>query len=338
MTIQEEPSMSDSAGARPLPDYDSLPEAGGGARSGWGLFGSEDNVGLLNLQTSQVVAEAARLVRSGRVFPLDLPVDFFGPADSPTGRGAPVHNVRGFRDVTFDDRLDGFFPQGATQWDALAHVGFEPGAFYNGVTPEQIASGERNTIDHWARRGIVGRAVLLDVERLMAAQGRELDPFGDYGITVADLEATRKMAGVEYQPGDVILVRTGHVEAVAALPAEQRRIPYDVLKTPGLGHTEEIARYIWNTHASAVAADNMSLEVWPAGVDLGADPTGPGWPFGFSHNVWIGLFGLCVGEYFWLADLAAECERDGRYEMFLCSSPLHLPGGIGSPASAIAIK
>jgi hypothetical protein len=242
------------------------------------------------------------------------------------------------REVFFDDHLDGFFPQGTTQWDALAHVGFKPGAFYNGVTPEEIVSGGRNTIEHWARRGIVGRALLLDVERLIAEQGRKLDPFGDYAITVDDLEGARTMAGVDYRPGDVLLIRTGHCEALASLGRGERRIPYNMQKTPGLAHTEEMARYIWNTHASAVAADNMSLEVWPAGVDLASDPTGPGWPFGFSHNILIGQFGLCIGEYFWLADLAADCDRDSRYEMFFCSAPLHLPGGIGSPASAIAIK
>ena len=37
-------------------------------------------------------------------------------------------------------------------------------------------------------------------------------------------------------------------------------------------------------------------------------------------------------------DLALSCRRDGRYEMFLTAAPINVPGGIGSPANALAIK
>jgi hypothetical protein len=33
-----------------------------------------------------------------------------------------------------------------------------------------------------------------------------------------------------------------------------------------------------------------------------------------------------------------DCAADGVYEMFLVSAPLNAPGGIGSPANAVAIK
>ena len=44
----------------PLPRYDDLPPAPRGGRLAWGLFGAEDNAGLLNLQTPERVAAAAR--------------------------------------------------------------------------------------------------------------------------------------------------------------------------------------------------------------------------------------------------------------------------------------
>ncbi|MDX6415795.1 MAG: hypothetical protein QOG28_415, partial [Trebonia sp.] len=31
-------------------------------------------------------------------------------------------------------------------------------------------------------------------------------------------------------------------------------------------------------------------------------------------------------------------RRDRRYEMFLTAAPINVPGGIGSPANALAIK
>jgi hypothetical protein len=36
--------------------------------------------------------------------------------------------------------------------------------------------------------------------------------------------------------------------------------------------------------------------------------------------------------------LAADCAADGVYDMFAVSAPMNAPGGIGSPANAVAIK
>jgi hypothetical protein len=52
----------------------------------------------------------------------------------------------------------------------------------------------------------------------------------------------------------------------------------------------------------------------------------------------IGQFGLAIGEFWWLDDLARSCRLDGRYEMFLTAAPLNVPGGVGSPANALAVK
>ena len=57
-----------------LPRYEDLPAAPRGGRSAWGLFGPDDNLGLVNLMTPDRVAAAARLVRTGQMFPLDLPL------------------------------------------------------------------------------------------------------------------------------------------------------------------------------------------------------------------------------------------------------------------------
>ena len=61
-------------------------------------------------------------------------------------------------------------------------------------------------------------------------------------------------------------------------------------------------------------------------------------PFGFLNNMLIGQFGMALGELWWLSDLASDCAADRVYEMFLVSAPLNAPGGIGSPANAVAIK
>src|SRR6202020_2362117 len=71
-----------------------------------------------------------------------------------------------------DDVYDNFNPQQSSQWDSLGHAAYSPGVFYNGATEDDVLAGRRNTIDYWARRGIVARAVVLDVARALPARGR----------------------------------------------------------------------------------------------------------------------------------------------------------------------
>jgi hypothetical protein len=237
-----------------LPSYADLPPAPRGGRSGWGLFGAEDNLGLINLMSPERIAAAARLVRRGQVFCLDMPLGSISPALA-TFRGPPRHRVlHQPGSAGFDDVYDNFYPQASSQWDSLAHVGYAPDQMYNGVTEAEVLAGARNTIDHWARHGL------------------------------------------------------------------------------GVAHTEAVCEYLWNSHAAAIAADNFAVEAFPADYSPAAHP------FGFLHHVLIGQFGMALGELWWLADLARDCAADGVYEMFLVSAPLNAPGGIGSPANAVAIK
>ena len=154
-------------GTANLPDYDALPSAEGGARSGWNLFGQGDSRGLMNLQTPERVRAAASLIRTGAVFPLNAPLDY--PSPPLFGRGAVRRtnlSQRGGRG--FDDVLDNFYPQSASQWDSLGHVGFKDNTFYNGATWDEVNSGRRNTIEHWARKGIAGAAMRRFVSRSCA--------------------------------------------------------------------------------------------------------------------------------------------------------------------------
>ena len=101
---------------------------------------------------------------------------------------------------------------------------------------------------------------------------------------------------------------------------------------PGVAHTEAVCEYLWDSHAAAIACDTYGVEVFPA------DRSTEGHPFGFLHNMLIGQFGMALGELWWLSDLASDCAADGVYEMFGVSAPMNAPGGIGSPANAVAIK
>ncbi len=312
-----------------LPSYDELPPAPQGGRSGWGVFGADDNIGLFNLQTSERVVQAARLVRKGAVFPLDAPVNAFLPALATT-RGIPRHHVVHTPGaINFDDVLDNFYPQGSSQWDSLGHVGYAPDAFYNGATEDDIATGRRNTIDHWARRGIAGRGVVLDMVRTYAAMGRPCHPGQSTAFDVADLETARKHANLEFQPGDIVVLHTGFAAWYLSQPPDVRAQLTRSVTVAGIAHGEDMCRYLWDSHVSAVVSDTFAVEVIPPEREHAT---------GFLHRMLIGQFGMGLGELWWTEDLAADCAGDGVYEVFVVSTPLHLPGGIGSPANAVAIK
>ena len=327
------PAPADLPSSAGLPSYAELPEAPAGGRSAWGLFGSGDNLGLINLLTPERVVAAAGLVRTGQMYPLDMPLGSIAPALA-TFRGTPRHTVLHTAGTAgFDDLYDNFYPQASSQWDSLGHVGYAPDQFYNGATEAEVLAGARNTVDHWARHGIAGRAVMLDVPRALAAAGRaDYQPGESFAIGVAELELARRQAGLEFAAGDIILLHTGFAEWYLDQPDSVRARLHGRVIAPGLAHTEAVAEYLWNSHAAAIASDTFGVEVWPADMSPQARP------MGFLHHMLIGQFGMALGELWWLRDLAASCAADGVYECFLASAPLNAPGGIGSTANALAIK
>jgi kynurenine formamidase len=316
-------------GRTQLPGYDDLPLAPEGGRSAWGMFGQDDQVGLINLMTPERVLAAARLVRKGAVFPLNAAVDAFEPAIA-GNRSVPRHQVTHVQgSFVFDDVYDNFYPQGSSQWDSLGHVGYAPDRFYNGATEEEVQSGRRNTIDHWARRGIAGRAVLLDLQRTAQDDGKRYDLGTSTAFGVADLERARARAGVAYAPGDVLILHTGFARWYREQSRERRLQIRRDPATPGLEHGEEMCRYLWNAHVAAIATDTYAVEAWPP--DRSA-------PTGFLHRILIGQFGMALGELWWTEDLAADCAEDGVYEFLLSAPPEPFTGGVGAPVAPVAVK
>lgn len=322
-------------GRAPLPSYDELPLEPLGARNAWGLFGDDDSIGRLNLLGPPQVLEAARMVRKGTVFRLDAPLNAFDPPLDPT-RALARHRVlegRGPSGIEhLDDALDDYFPQISSQWDSLAHVAAHPDRFYNGATPGDVLGGRRNTIDHWPP--VVGRGVLLDVERAVReGTGGDRDTsHGAVALGVDDLEAARRRAGVDFSSGCILLVHTGFGRWYAAQDDTTKASLGRSLEAPGVEHTEAMARYLWDSGAAAIASDTFSVEVWPP------DWAEEAWNWGFLHRALLGRLGLPLGELWALDALANDCAEDGVYECLVASAPLPVPEGIGSPASALAVK
>ncbi len=313
-----------------LPRTRSFSRAGCAARVVLGpLTAPMTRLVAVNLMTPEKASRRRKLVRTGQSFALNW--EFEQPNPALFRRGNLRHTITG-QGAGRDDIIDNFYPQASSQWDGLTHVGHPQHGFYNGVTGDQITGlpGTRNGIEHWARRGMVTRGVLLDVARHLAAQGSPVAGNEARRFTVDEMEATRKAHGVEVRQGDMLLIRSGWMEwYLNATPQEKFGATImQNLRAPGIASTEDMAEYIWDLHVAAVAGDAPSMEAWPPTADTG----------GFLHQRIIGLFGMPIGELWDLEALAADCAADGVYEFMFTSAPLNILGAVGSPPNAIAVK
>jgi hypothetical protein len=316
-----------------LPEYAHLPAAAGSsARSSWGLWGPDDVFGTLNLLDEARVRAGAAEVVQGAVFPLNLELELPDPPLS--GRPSFVHRVEPVAGgLGNDDEYDRFNPQASSQLDGFAHVRHPRLGYYNGLPLE------RHGMQHWARRGVCGRGVLVDVARWRESVGRPLRHGETDPVTVEDLTATLEAQASVVEPGDVLLVRTGFVTWYRGLSAGERAAFSADLKMPGLAQGPAMAELLWNLHPSLVAADNMALEAWPplAQIDrLMQEPEDA--EQSFLHVALIPLLGVPVGELWDLDALAEHCATDRRWSCQVTLAPMNKVAGIASMANATAVK
>ena len=324
----------------PLPSYRELPKLNDLPAS-WGLLGSggPDYFGCLNLMTPETLVNAARLVTKGAVFALNWSADL--PDPPLFGRRPHTHEVVDLS-TGHDDMLHHWNTQSSSQWDGFRHVRNTPNGFYDGIPDAE------HGMDHWARRGIAGRAVLCDVGRWRAAQGRPLQYAESDVIEPEEIMATLAAQGSPLERGDVLLMRTGWTEwyetatdeAMRAVAADRR-----TLKAPGLPSGERTAEFLWDLHIAAIGADNPAVEVWPQGTGQNPDAVAAlkadhpeRMHEVFAHSLLLPMLGIPLGELFDLSRLAADCVADGRYTCLFVSAPLNVPHGVASPPNALAIK
>jgi kynurenine formamidase len=300
----------------------------------WSKWGPDDELGTLNYITPERIAAACRLATTGKVFALGIPLDRNGPQSGTRQRFNPIHTM--FRDGGDAPRTpeevkaaEGYggsddwivMPlQCVTQWDSLAHI-FDEGKMYNGYDARLVtSSGAAKNSIFKTKDKIVGRGVLLDVARYKGVKA--LEP--GYAITVDDLEGTARRENVEVLPGDILLVRTGHMSRYLD---ENDWRHFDLDPFPGVSvHT---APWMHARQIAAIGTDNYAVEVRPSEI--------PGFRNPF-HVVAIANMGLTLGEIFFFEELAADCAADGRYAFLLVAPPLPVVRAVGTPINPYAIK
>jgi len=302
-----------------FPRYSDLPQIPElGLRHSWNEL--PPDVGTLARLDPASVASAASLISEGITIPLNLALDAFDPPLF--SRSRVDHSVTQTTRNDAEDVINGFNPQGSSQLDGLAHVRAREFGYFGGV---QSLDDARHTLGmhHWARRGIAGRAVLLDFVAYEQSLGGNPDPFLGTGYDVAALQRVLQAQSVELAEGDVLLLRTGWVDAFLALSPTERT---QVNGWNGLRADETMAEYLWDTGIALVGSDNPSVENAPGEPAIGS-----------LHRRLLPALGMPLMELLDLTRLSSACAERNIWEFFFVSVPMNLTGAVSSPANAMAI-
>lgn len=336
--------------------------------SNWGDFGPDDQLGRLNLITSEKVRQGVAEVREGRTFCLSLPLDLpggnvlnprrFPPVLRPTVRnGKPNMNYRLMADnplqsdVVSDD-LVVMHLQYSTQWDSFAHVGQMFDANGDGLPEPVYYNGYRAGFDILgplleAEAGVPARG---DAKSTSAAKRLGIESMASHGVqgrgVLIDLHAhfgrERKVVGyddlmkvmaadgVTVESGDMVLLHTGFAQMLVEMEGTPDGRLLETSCAVLDGRDPKLLQWVTDSGLAILAADNYAVEAHPATPGEGCCATLP------LHEHCLFKLGVHLGEIWHLTPLADWLRANRRSRFLLTAPPLRLPGAVGSPATPIA--
>jgi kynurenine formamidase len=288
----------------------------------WGRWDDGGRRGALNHLTRSRIAAALTLARTGETVSLSSPlrtraaIDMPEPADHHMtmlpGADAGSGSVRFAKDYVGAD----YHNEGHSHIDAFSHVAFDGRLFDDKpdrlVTLQGAQAGDIEVL----RDGLVGRAVLLDVPRARGVPW--LEP-GEH-VFPDELEAAERGQSVRVEPGDILLVRTGHAKRLTELE------PWDT-RAAKAGLHPTTALFLAERRVSVLGSDgnNDTAPSSTEGVDF---------PI---HVLAVNALGIHLLDYLQLEPVQSKCEAVGRWEFMLVAAPLRIVDGTGSPLNPIAI-
>jgi len=305
------------------------------APTNWGKWGPDDEVGALNYLGPEQVLAAVRLVSSGKVFTLqrligDPKGDPVWPGRTPAVRTQVLDESdwdAGGKGAVYpgglhyaDDKIDAYL-QGSTQYDALGHLWYG-GKIYNGYDARTTVGGlDKASVEPIAQRGVVGRAVLLDMARF---RGKDTLDKGET-FTHEDLMACAQAQGTPIQPRDILVIRTNFLQ----LFHEQGEAFYEGFNEPGLVYSPELVQWFQEMEIPNLVTDTIANEVTTDpnnGVAL------------VLHSALMRNLGVTLTEIADLEALAADCAEDGQYAFLYVAAPLKVAKAAGTPVNPVVIK
>ena len=301
----------------------------------WGKWGPDDEVGSLNYLGAGEVLRGITAVRSGEVFTLQVPIGLPGTPDPVWPERTPAvrtqvmdegYFARGDQDEPSDghhwadDKIE-MFLQGSTQYDALAHYWYD-GRVWNVYPAESTTGGlSRASVLPIAERGVVGRAVLIDLAR---GRGKEVLDKGE-AITIEDLLSIGASQGTEIQKRDILVLRTGWIGSYYRRDAEEFYADYN---EPGLVYSPELVEWFQEMEIPNLVTDTIANErsFYDGGLQL---------PL---HCALMRNLGVAMTEICNLDPLAEACQQDGRWEFLYVAAPLKVAMASGAPVNPVAIR
>jgi len=290
-------------------------------------FGSDDQIGMLNLINPDSMRAALANVDPRKIF--DLSTDMFTnmPSWTMTGdlsfqiwmshspRGTVNDDITGLgveknETVSYSGDSIAMYTHTGTHVDTLNHYGYHNKIWNNFSADEHIGRV-------WDVAGadkhppVIARGILLDIP---ATENVEMLP-DSYGIGEQDLRNALQRQNIELRFGDVVLVRTGRM---SVWPDHEKYL----FSSPGLNR--EGAEFLAKAGAATIGADNIGIEQQPA-------PVGQIWPP--VHSYLLAEAGVPMIEVLDLEELA----REKVYEFAFIGACIKLRGATGAPIRPLAI-
>jgi kynurenine formamidase len=305
------------------------------APKNWGRWGPDDQVGSLNYLTSAEVLRGLQSVRSGKVFTLMLEIgnpagEPLWPGRMPTGHfmsqdkgsyeSGKLETISGGLEYADDVIL--FACHGTTHCDGLGHTWFD-GQAWNGYPAEDSKGGLANAnVLAIAERGVVGRAVLLDIARYKGLPNLPMHA----QVSLADLLGTAEAQGTKIEKHDIVVMRTG---IFREFYEKGTQAFYGDFDEPGLTYEKELLEWFHDMEIPVSGTDSL------AGEQLNSATVDAVFPL---HAALSRNLGVVFIEAHWLEKWADDCAVDGKYDAFYVASPLKIRIGTASPVNPVVIK
>lgn len=281
-------------------------------------YGADDTLGAINNLSAEKVLQAARLIKTGKTYPLGVETGPASPAYPPRRYSITIvqHDdgtgiAQGTNRSTGNDDLMHTWMGIGSQIDGLGHMGIDH-TYYNGNHARDFVTSTGLTklsIDKLPP--IVGRGILLDMAKLM---GKAILPAGT-AFNSAEIMKAAKAAGVKIQSGDVVLFHTGWLNVTDSEEFMSGE--------PGIG--VDGAKYLASLGVVAVGSDTWGVEVLP-GED--AEEAFPVHPELLAKN------GVYILENMDTRALAA----DGATEFFFVLGQPRFVGAVQAVINPVAIR
>jgi kynurenine formamidase len=299
-----------------------LGSASAWAQTDWckSKWGPNDEIGAANLLTPQLAAEAAKLVKTGKTYPLGFETNAGTAAYAPRTWGVTIVqpgqaggvSLGGTKTTYNDDIYMGWVGTGS-QLDGLGHIGID-NVYYNcNKNSDFVQANGLKKLGIEKVPPFVTRGIVLD---MTAYFGTDMVKEGT-AFNRKEIDEQAQRQGITIKKGDVVLFHTGWQ---ALEGKDNKRF---LSGEPGLG--KDGALYLASKEVIAIGADSWALEVIPFEKDVGVFEV---------HQILLARNGIYILENMNTGPLV----KDKAYEFMFVLGASRITGGVQAIINPVAIR